>query len=155
MATTKETMKVIAGGLNRKEEPEAKEGSKNVAIEAPDELAEVERLAGDIATEIALDAADHFMDIAKTMETESIKAVVKTLEDADPEDMVSVLRALFFVSNMVDAAKEMELLDICYSYEPFSYDIFQDTFLDADGIDWFCIENWLTEKNDEYKNELK
>ena len=134
-----------------KEKREQLEGSSKAERMTP---AEVERLAGDIATEIAFDAADHFMDIAKTMEAESIKAVVKTLEDADPEDMVPVLRALFLASGKVEAAKEMDLLDICDSYEPFSYDIFQDTFLDTDAIDWICIENWLAEKNEEYNNKL-
>ena len=47
MATTKESMKVIAGGLDKKEEPEMLIGGKVIAVEVPDELAEAfERLIG-------------------------------------------------------------------------------------------------------------
>ena len=45
MATTKETMKVIAGGVNKKEEPEVIMDGRVIAVEMSDELAEVfERL---------------------------------------------------------------------------------------------------------------
>lgn len=41
MATTKESMKVIAGGLDKKEEPEVVMEGKVIAVEVPDELAEL------------------------------------------------------------------------------------------------------------------
>ena len=41
MATTNETMKVIANGVDKKEEPEIIMGGKVIAVEVPDELAEV------------------------------------------------------------------------------------------------------------------
>lgn len=41
MATTKETMNVIANGVDKKEEPEIIMGGKVIAVEVPDELAEV------------------------------------------------------------------------------------------------------------------
>ena len=41
MATNKETKKVIAKGIDKKEEPEVVIGGKLVAIEVPDELAEL------------------------------------------------------------------------------------------------------------------
>ena len=41
MATTKETMNVIANGVDKKEEPEIIMGGKIIAVEVPDELAEV------------------------------------------------------------------------------------------------------------------
>lgn len=51
MATTKESMKVIAGGLDKKEEPEVVMEGKVIAVEVPDELAEVfERLIGGMIT---------------------------------------------------------------------------------------------------------
>ena len=40
MATTKESMKVIAGGLDKKEKPEVVMEGKVIAVEVPDELAE-------------------------------------------------------------------------------------------------------------------
>lgn len=47
MATTKESMKVIAGGLDKKEEPEVVMEGKVIAVEVPDELAEAfEKLIG-------------------------------------------------------------------------------------------------------------
>ena len=51
MATTKESMKVIAGGLDKKEEPEIVMEGKVIAVEVPDELAEAfERLIGGMIT---------------------------------------------------------------------------------------------------------
>ena len=51
MATTKESMKVIAGGLDKKEEPEVVMEGKVIAVEVPDELAEAfERLIGGMIT---------------------------------------------------------------------------------------------------------
>ena len=41
MATTKETMNVIANGVDTKDEPEIIMGGKVIAVEVPDELAEV------------------------------------------------------------------------------------------------------------------
>ena len=41
MATTKETMKVIAGGVNKKEESEVIMDGSVIAVEMSDELAEV------------------------------------------------------------------------------------------------------------------
>ena len=38
MATTNETMKVIANGVDKKEEPEIIMGGKVIAVEVPDEL---------------------------------------------------------------------------------------------------------------------
>ena len=51
MATTKESMKVIAGGPDKKEEPEVVMEGKVIAVEVPDELAEAfERLIGGMIT---------------------------------------------------------------------------------------------------------
>lgn len=51
MATTKESMKVIAGGLDGKEEPEVVMEGKVIAVEVPDELAEAfEKLIGGMIT---------------------------------------------------------------------------------------------------------
>ena len=51
MATTKESMKVIAGGLDKKEKPEVVMEGKVIAVEVPDELAEAfEKLVGGMIT---------------------------------------------------------------------------------------------------------
>ena len=51
MATTKESMKVIAGGLDKKGKPEVVMEGKVIAVEVPDELAEAfERLIGGMIT---------------------------------------------------------------------------------------------------------
>lgn len=54
MATTKESMKVIAGGLDKKEEPEVVMEGKVIAVEVPDELAEAfEGLIGSMISKSA------------------------------------------------------------------------------------------------------
>ena len=51
MATTKESMKVIAGGLDKKGKPEVVMEGKVIAVEVPDELAEAfEKLIGGMIT---------------------------------------------------------------------------------------------------------
>ncbi len=51
MATTKESMKVIAGGLDKKEKPEVVMEGKKIAVEVPDGLAEAfEKLVGGMIT---------------------------------------------------------------------------------------------------------
>ena len=131
MATNKETMVVIAEGVGFHDPTEA------------------EKLAGEIAVRIAFDASDNFMAATEGMKLKTVQAIVKDLEEAEPESMIAILKALFLASNMEAAVKELELLDLCSTYDEYSYDFFQDAFLDTDAIDWYCVENWLPDKNKE------
>ena len=195
MATTKESMKVIAGGLDKKKEPEVIVGGKVIEVEMPDEVAEVlegligslissgeiagtepkvsnqnnsgdpdggddleptqtEELAGAITIKLAASAADAFMEIAGEMDVEAIQMVVKSLENARPKSMVRILRVLFLTEQMKKAVEELELLDICQEYDTYSYELFQDCFLEDERIDWYCVENWLTERNIQHNSKL-
>ena len=194
MATTKETMKVIANGIDKKEEPEVVLGGKVIAVEVPDELAEmfegfvgsliaaaekecseeagakqddeetfkpvklerteISKLTEEFAEVIAQRVADQFMILMRSMKFASIRSVVKSLEEAEPEAMVNILKAIFLATDMDNALKTLELLDICYAYHPYSYDLFQEAFLDVEGIEWFCVENWLKEEQAEQNNKL-
>jgi hypothetical protein len=195
MATTKETMKVIAGGLDREKAPEFITGGRIIAVEVPDELTEVfegligsltgngesaetetqvmnqndngdsescddleptptEELAGAITIKLAAGAADAFMEIASEMDVEATQMVVKNLENARSKSMVRILRTLFLTQKMKKAVKELDLLDICQEYDAYSYELFQDCFLEDERIDWYCVENWLTEKNIQHNSKL-
>lgn len=104
MATNKETMNVIAKGMEK---------------EVPDrELIELNEMTFDIAATLAYQMSDRFMRIARKLEMESVKAIVYVLEHLDTEQAVAALQAIFYSHGMVEAAQEMELLDICSACMP-------------------------------------
>ena len=126
MATNKETMNVIAKGMEK---------------EVPDrELTELNEMTFDIAATLAYQMSDRFMRIAKRLEMESVKAIVYVLEHLDTEQAVAALQAIFYSHGMVEAAQEMELLDICSAYDEGVYDYFIDEFMGTDEMDWFLVE---------------
>ena len=174
MATNKETMKVIANGIDKKEAPEVVMEGKVIAIEVPDELAEafegfigaliekdkydvsaaVERvkgskddseddeweptetqeLASDIAFEVAERTGKMFVRLMEGKDPEIVMGMLKTLERSFYRSDVYVLRTLFLISEMYDAAKNLDLLDICYEYDDSVYDLFHDYFFVSEGI---------------------
>ena len=73
MATNKETMVVIAEGVGFHDPTEA------------------ENLAGEIAVRIAFDASDNFMTATEGMKLKTVQAIVKDLEEAEPESMIAIL----------------------------------------------------------------
>ena len=195
MATTKETMKVIANGIDKKKAPEVIVGGKVIEVEVPDEVAEVlegligslissgdiagteprvrnqnnngncndpddfeltqtDELAGVIAIKLAACAAKHFMRIVEPMDTEVIQTIVKNLEESDPKAMVDILRVMFTTHYLNHVARELHLLDLCQAYSTYSYEIFQDCFLEDERIDWYSVENWLKEKNIQHNSKL-
>ena len=128
MATNKETMNVIAKGMEK---------------EATDrELTELNEMTFDIAATLAYQMSDRFMRIAKRLEMESVKAVIYVLEHLDTEQATAALQAIFYSHGMVEAAQEMELLDICRAYDEGVYDYFIDEFMGTDEMDWFLVEMW-------------
>ena len=126
MATNKETMNVIAEGME-------KEATGR-------ELIELNEMAFDIAATLAYQMSDRFMRIARKLEMESVKAIIYVLEHLDTEQATAALQAIFYSHGMVEAAQEMELLDICSAYDEGVYDYFIDEFMGTDEMDWFLVE---------------
>jgi len=126
MATNKETMNVIAKGME-------KEATGR-------ELIELNEMTFDIAATLAYQMSDRFMRIARKLEMESVKAIIYVLEHLDTEQATAALQAIFYSHGMVEAAQEMELLDICSAYDEGVYDYFIDEFMGTDEMDWFLVE---------------
>ncbi len=139
MSNTKETMNVITIGINNA---------------ANDEPSDVEELAGAITMRIAADITDYFMMIVKDMKTKPIQLIVKSLEEADPRSMVDILRALFLNNHIRNALKDLDVLEICQTWDSYSYGLFQECFLEDERIDWYCVENWLSDKNIVHNSKL-
>lgn len=178
MATNKKTMKVIANGIDEKEEPEIIMEGKVIAVDVPDELAEVfegiigslisksekeavpvseseqdnrsnqdddeweptetQELASDIAFEVAERTGEQFIRLMEGKDPEIVMGMLKSLERSVFRSDVCVLRALFLISEMKDAARDLDLLDICYEYDEAVYDMFHDYFFVSEGITDYC-----------------
>ena len=90
MATTKETMKVIAGGLDGTKEPEITVAGKVIAVEVPDELAEAfEQLIGGIIKSEDKDILSHEDDQSDCDDTED--------EDSEPTEVQELVMDIAFM----------------------------------------------------------
>ena len=185
MATNKETKKVIAKGIDKKEEPDIVMGGKVIAVEVPDDMAEAfegfiealisrgesetalvpendqnngnnqddddweptetQELASDIVFEVAERTGERFVRLVEGTSPETVMGMLKTLKRSFYRSDVYVLRTLFLISEMRDAAKDLDLLDICYEYDECTYDLFRDYFFVSEGITDYC-QKYYSEK---------
>ncbi len=99
MTTTKETMKVIAGVLDKKEEPEVIMDGKVIAVEMPDELAEVfERLVETLISKCEDKDADRSESNQSNMNPQEDGYFMKVEEMAA---LIGVWHAIRAAENMV------------------------------------------------------
>ena len=130
MATTKETMKIIAMGLGET-------GAR-----------ETESCAGcPLVDALARRAAEHFTEMTEEMDEETVLEIVRKLETAacsdEPDAMITLLGRIFRQNGMESAAAEMEALDYSISEVPDACDVFADSFFEDGYVDWYCVEGWL------------
>jgi len=107
-----------------------------------------EQLASEIIFRLAEKAADSFTNAVDGLNIISIKKLVDLLEDAEPEDAVCMLQAVFLSNGKRTDAEMLDLLDICEMYYEGSCADFMDSFMQTDEINWFVVDNWL----DEYRS---
>lgn len=99
MATTKETMKVIAGGVNKKEESEVIMDGRVIAVEMSDELAEVfEGLVEALISKCEDENAERSENDRNNMDREDDGYFMKVEELAA---LVGVWQAIRAAENMV------------------------------------------------------
>ena len=107
MTTTKETMKVIAGGLDKKEEPEVIMDGKVIAVEMPDELAEVfERLVETLISKCEDKDADRSESNQSNMNPQEDGYFMKVEEMAA---LIGVWHAIRAAENMVITEMQLEV----------------------------------------------
>ena len=130
MATTRETMKIIAMGLGET-------GAR-----------ETESCAGcPLVDALARRAAEHFTEMTEEMDEEVVLEIVRKLETAacsdEPGAMITLLGRIFRQNGMESAAAGMEALDYSISEVPDACDVFADSFFEDGYVDWYCVEGWL------------
>ena len=141
-------MNVIAGKLKGEVvviDPESFRKEANIKNK---EFYEVEKDAkpkyeidvSDIIIHIAEKTAERFEDMADTMEITTLKQLVRRLGSADLESVVPMLQTMFLAKGMVDAADELDILELCFRYDEEAYFLFYDVLFDTDIFDWFSIE---------------
>ena len=118
-------------------------------VKAEDEIDESETLSCDIIIRIADKTAERFEDMADGMEMSTLKQLVRRIEDAEPETVAPMLQTMFLARGMVDAAEDLDMLELCFKYDEDTYYLFYDILFDSDIFDWFSIENMF----DDYRNE--
>ena len=130
MATTRETMKIIAMGLGETGAREPEDCSDCPLVDA-----------------LARRAAEHFTEMTEEMDEESVLEFVRKLETAacsdEPDAMITLLGRIFRQNGMESAAAEMEALDYSISEVPDACDVFADSFFEDGYVDWYCVEGWL------------
>lgn len=138
MATTKETMKVIADGITE------------------EQIQDMERdeLAAEIAAELGRKTAKRFRRMVAELEREDIGVIVKAIEHSQPEATINQFQCLFSLAEMEEARDDLDFLIICAQYNENTFDIFKDIFLEDEYVDWFCVENWLEDDFPEEDNNL-
>ena len=98
MATTKETMKIIAMGLGETGAREPEDCSDCPLVDA-----------------LSRRAAEHFTEMTEEMDEEVVLEIVRKLETAacsdEPGAMIALLGRIFRQNGMESAAAEMEALD--------------------------------------------
>ena len=130
MATTKETMKIIAMGLGETGAHETESCASCPLVDA-----------------LARRAAEHFTEMTEEMDEKTVLEIVRKLETAacsdEPDAMIALLGRTFRQNGMETAAAEIEALDYCISEVPDACDAFADSFFDDGYVDWYCVEGWL------------
>ncbi|MBP3897442.1 MAG: hypothetical protein J6D57_06390 [Mogibacterium sp.] len=104
-----------------------------------------EQLASEIVFRLAEKAAESFRNAMDGLNIISIKHLISMLEDAESEKAVSMLQAVFLSNEKRTDAEMLDLLGLCKNYYDGSFDDFMDSFMQADEIDWFVMDNWLDE----------
>ena len=110
---------------------------------------ESETLSCEIIIHIADKTAERFEKMADGMEMSTLKQIVRRIEEAEPETIVPMLQTMFLARGMVDAAKDLDMLELCFRYDEDTYYLFYDILFDTDIFDWLSIENMF----DDFHNE--
>lgn len=130
MATTKETMKIIAMGLGKTGDREPEDCAGCPLVDA-----------------LARRAAEHFAEMTEEMDEEDVLEIVKRLENeafsGEPEALITLLGRIFLQNGMKSAAAELEALKHCADEILNALEVFADAFFDDEYIDWYCVEGWL------------
>ena len=108
-----------------------------------------EEMSCDIAIHLAYMTESRFEDMIEGMEIDTIKQLVRRIENTEAEAAVKMLQTMFLARGMVDAAIDLDILKICADYDEDAYEFFVDVLYDSDVFDWFSVECLF----DDYKDK--
>ena len=137
MATTKETMKVIAIGIDNAENEY--------------EPSDVEELASDIVFEIAEKTAADFVLLAGESDPECVELILKLLRKKHFSSFAYTLRTIFLAVGWGDAVWRLNLLHTCDAYDETTFDFFYDYFFNSDALTDYRIKHF-SDNEDEKDN---
>jgi hypothetical protein len=109
---------------------------------------EVYELVSLISYTLAVRTAERFKEMMMGVDELSIRIILSTIEVMPSLEAVRLLRTLFLFDEMIYAADELWLLDLCANYNKDVYDYFTDFFLQSDEIDPYLIANWLSDPDE-------
>ena len=112
-------------------------------IEDSVELSPAEKLAYNIADQLAAVTAERFSDMIDGLDMDIAKQIVGRLQQSDVEALVGMLKAMFLVKGRVHAAEELDLLGECEEYAESVYWRFHDTLFGQEVFEWFRIDHMI------------
>ena len=143
MATTNETMKVIADGLDR-----------DITVQITDyadeyEPTEVEELVSDIVLVIAEKAGANFVQLVEHTDPECVETILKLLRKLFYGSLIYALHTMFIAAGMKNAAWDLDILDICCEYDEATSDYFYDYFFISEALTDYHAEMFPDEEEEE------
>ena len=109
------------------------------------DMSPLEVFASEMVFYMAERAAKIFTFVVDGLNLISVKQIISMLEDAEPEEAVGILQAVFLSNGRRTDADMLGMLDICKNHYDGAYDEFMDMFFQTDEIDWFVMDNWFDE----------
>ena len=158
MATTKETMNVIANGIGRGEPMEERiiiqldvpmdavamigDLMKSGLVEEDDcEVNDAEQLSRELAESLVERTVSNFMSMVGSLSEEEISQGLVVLYQSNAEEAVNMIRGMFITSGMCYAADDLKLLMLCRPYDELIYEIFMEEFFTSEEVSWFLADD--------------
>ena len=134
MATTKETMKVIAIGIDNSEDDY--------------EPSDVEELASEIVFEIVEKTAADFVLLAEGSDPECVEMILKLLSKKHNTSFAYTLRTIFLAAGWGDAVWRLNLLHACDAYDEATFDFFYDYFFNSEALTDYRIKHFPDDEDE-------
>lgn len=99
----------------------------------------------EIVSHIAEMAADELDDLIMDIDDSMASAIVISLDESEPDDMLISLRMLFLVGGKQTMASCLDIIEILKESDEEICERFKDSFLSTDEMDWWLEDVWLNE----------
>ena len=115
--------------------------SETIIIDPEDYSNDAEDLSAYIAEFLADSAANSFKEAMSNLSEEKAAAISGHISYADSESLVKILQTIFIMADMKYAARQLDLLEFCYSYDESAYYYFEDEFYNNEAVEpYFTVQ---------------